>query len=198
MIVATLPDYPALESPSQTGLGDRPRFLNRRSRFIVDLVLVAVIGAILCGSRELRRGIDRPWLERDLRHVYEMIPARYDYQRLNSWCGLVESDATKSELAAIQDAILAAPDRREYWCSPLARDFVITGIRSCLPNPSRWIRLNSQSDSNQWIGVGIVEDHESIRVSLPHGAYGTWVGMPQYFESSKTNCWIVCRVPMNF
>jgi hypothetical protein len=199
MNVATLPDYPSLKTPILGGPDAQGKFWNRRRRVVIDLIAVVAIAAILYEFRQLKRAIDRPWLDRDVRHVFELIPNRYDYQLLSTWCGLVESDATPTENAAIQNAIRTESDRRKHWCSPLAVDFVIAGIASSLPMPNRWIRLSSPSDSNQWIGIGIVEDHESIRISLPDDAFQLiGIGIPQHYESSKTNYWIVCRVPIGF
>jgi hypothetical protein len=172
MNVATLPDYRSLKTPIPGGPENQGKFWNRRRRVVIDLIAVGAIAAILYEFRQLRRAIDRPWLDRDVRHVFELIPARYEYRQLSKWCGLVETNATPTEGAMILEKFRSSQSMDHYLTSPFA-DFIGNRIMSeKLIEAQGWIRLSDPNDSNQWIGICVIHIRE---------------------ES-----WIVCRVPIGF
>jgi hypothetical protein len=118
-----------------------------------------------------------PVPETDLRRVYDTIPDRIMYDELGRWCGLRQTPATPAEVAAIREALRAAPDPKQVWCTGEADMWMRVfpdGVRP--PERAKWVRLHHPTRPDQWIGIGILEQENT--------------GWTAYY--------IVCRVAIGF
>jgi hypothetical protein len=118
-----------------------------------------------------------PQKETDLRRIYALLPERCQFDDLKKWCGLPISEANPQEATVIRQAVESASDRADVWCSPLTTHIRAAPPRSYhVPKGTRWYRLYDPSHPDQWIGIGVCEQH----------------------NTGWTAHWIVCRLAVGF
>jgi hypothetical protein len=115
--------------------------------------------------------------ETDNQRVHSQIPDNCLFQNLHDWCGLRVSVATSDEAAQLRAAVEDATDPKQVWCGPeddVRRNAPSKTYR--FPDGIRWYRLHHKTDPNQWVGIGVFEHYDTMRMTY----------------------WIRCRVHVGF
>jgi hypothetical protein len=151
--------------PTPEGRPPADAVSRRQVRLTTDLARFVLVLAFLGADRwaqarvEQDREIERQ--SRDPVWVYEQLADRYDFDKLDEWCGLKVSLATPEEVARLENAAIAAGPR-EAMCAPGPwKDKSIEHDHVWLVNGLEWYRLHDPAAPHRWVGVAVKREWNS-------------------------------------
>ena len=145
-------------------------------RFCLILMAVTIPLSIIAltprypTKREMEREIE-------MSKVFAMLSEWQNYNQIDSWCGLASEECSSQQSAEFQHRVESDTNPSRVWCRAIGNSQTRIPARGYLfPTNVRWYRLRHPTDRKQYIGIGVIDQH----------------------NTGWTAHWIRCRVPVGF